>query len=263
MPFVDSPAVEVTYVGGPTAVFSIAGVRFITDPTFDAPGGEYASGSVTLKKTGAPALSPAQLGRIDVALLSHDQHADNLDHAGRALLRDVPLVLTTSAGAKRLENGATGMEPWQARIISTSAGPALRVTATPARHGPHGIEKIAGDVVGFVVSVDGGDDLVYVTGDTVWYAGTEEVARRFHPRLVLLFGGAATTRGPFHLTMDTNEAVELAAAMPGATLIPVHHEGWAHFTQSAQDLAKTFAIVGMADRLRVIDAGATVRFEAP
>src|SRR5262249_23831911 len=177
MPFADSLAVEVTYVGGPTAVFSVAGVRFITDPTFDAPGGEYASGTVTLKKTGAPAFSPTQLGRIDVALVSHDQHADNLDHAGRALLRDVPLVLTTSAGAKRLENGATGLEPWQARTIATPSGPALRVTATPARHGPYGIEKNTGDVVGFVVSVDRGRGPVYVTRQTVWDPGTEKDSR--------------------------------------------------------------------------------------
>lgn len=148
-------------------------------------------------------------------------------------------------------------------MIPVPAGPALRVTATPARHGPAGIEKLTGDVVGFLIGVDGGEDLVYVTGDTVWYAGTAEVARRFHPRVVLLFGGAATTRGPFHLTMDTNEAVELATAMPGATLVPVHHEGWAHFTQSARDLAKTFEVVGLAGRLRVIDAGATTSFPAP
>lgn len=259
----DPPAIEITYVGGPTAVFSVAGVRFITDPTFDAPGGEYASGTVTLKKTAGPALSPQEVGRIDVALVSHDQHADNLDHAGRALLRDIPLVLTTQDGGQRLGNGAVGLSPWQAKTIPAPAGVTLRVTATPARHGPAGIEKLTGEVVGFVVGIDGGEDLVYVTGDTVWYAGTAEVARRFHPRVVLLFGGAATTRGPFHLTMDTNEAVELATAFPGATLVPVHHEGWAHFTQSAHDLAKTFEVVGLADRLRLIEAGRTISLPAP
>ena len=30
--------VEITYVGGPTAVIGFAGLRLLTDPTFDAPG---------------------------------------------------------------------------------------------------------------------------------------------------------------------------------------------------------------------------------
>lgn len=263
MPAIDPPAIEIVYIGGPTAVLSIAGVRFITDPTFDAPGNDYPVGSVTLRKTGGPALQAQELGRIDVALVSHDQHPDNLDTAGRGLLKDVPLVLTTQVGAQRLGHGAVGLAPWQVTTIESPAGPTLRVTATPARHGPVGIERLVGDVVGFVVSdVDSKSDLVYVTGDTVWYEGTMEVARRFQPRVVLLFGGAATTRGPFHLTMDTNEAVEAAAAFRGATIVPVHHEGWAHFVQSQHDIARTFAAVGLGDRLQLVEAGKTLRFEA-
>ena len=263
MPAIEPPAIEVTYIGGPTAVLSIAGVRFITDPTFDAPGNDYPVGSVTLRKTGGPALQPQELGPIDVALVSHDQHPDNLDTAGRALLGDIPLVLTTQAGAQRLRHGAVGLAPWQATTIESPDGPTLRVTATPARHGPDGIEKIVGDVVGFMVSdVGSNSDLVYVTGDTVWYAGTMEVARRFRPRVVLLFGGAASTRGPFHLTMDTNDAVEAASAFRDAAIVPVHHEGWSHFTQSQQDIARTFAAVGLDDRLQRVEAGKTLRFEA-
>lgn len=262
MPLTDVPAVEITVVGGPTAVLTIAGVRFITDPTFDPPGGEYASGTVTLRKTTGPALTPAQVGKVDVALVSHDQHADNLDHGGRELLRGVPLVLTTHSGAQRLGNGAVGLAPWQSRMLRAADGTPLRVTATPARHGPVGIEKFTGEVVGFVVSIDGGPDLVYVTGDTVWYEGTAQVAQRYHPRVVLLFGGAAMTRGPFHLTMDTNEAIEAAAAFADATFVPVHHDGWAHFTQSQQDLAKAFQALGFGERLREVAPGETITIDA-
>jgi hypothetical protein len=33
-----------------------------------------------------------------------------------------------------------------------------------------------------------------LTGDTVWYDGVAEVARRFRPGVVLLFAGAARIR---------------------------------------------------------------------
>lgn len=251
----------ITYIGGPTAVLSIDGLSFITDPTFDPAGGDYASGAVSLHKTRGPALLPAQLAPIDVALVSHDQHPDNLDTSGRALLRDVRHVLTTAAGAARLGSGAIGLRPWETWSIPTPRGTTLSVTATPARHGPAGIEPISGDVVGFVIrAVESGTDLVYVTGDTVWYEGTREVARRFHPRVVLLFGGAAQARGPFHLTMSTNDAVEAATTFQDAIVVPVHHDGWAHFTQSQEDLAKTFQTLGLAGRLRRVTGGETMRF---
>jgi len=251
------PAVEILYVGGPTVLLEIAGLRILTDPTLDAPG-DYRSGAVVLTKTEGPALAPEALGPIDLVLLSHDQHADNLDPSGRALVGRTP-TLTTVAGAARLGPPAIGLEPWQSRDVATPSGGTLRVTATPARHGPAGIEKAVGDVVGFVVStVDPPQDLVWVTGDTVWFDGTREIARRFDPAAILLFAGAARTRGPFHLTMDTNDAVETAAAFPRATIVPVHHAGWRHFSQSQEDLVQTFTTLGMAERLRTVTPGGRI-----
>jgi L-ascorbate metabolism protein UlaG (beta-lactamase superfamily) len=52
-----------TYVGGPTALLELGGMRLLTDPTFDPPGGEYTTGPVTLRK-----LSPDALGRLDAVL---------------------------------------------------------------------------------------------------------------------------------------------------------------------------------------------------
>ena len=78
--------------------------------------------------------------------------------------------------------------------------------------------------------------------------------RRFSVRIVL-FAGAARTRGPFHLTMDTNGAIEAAHAFPDALIVPVHCAGWAHFTQSREDLEASFAALGIGSRLRVLQPG--------
>lgn len=256
-----APAIDILYVGGPTTLISIADITFITDPTFDASGGEYRNGPVVLRKLHGPGVAVDSLGAIDVALLSHDQHADNLDHAGRTLLADVPQVLTTQAGASRLGRGSVGMAPWEVRNVTSSTGKSLRVTATPARHGPVGIEAFAGDVIGFVISdPDSHRDLVYVTGDTVWFEGTHAVSRRFHPAVVLLFAGAATIGGAVHLTMNANDAIEAAASFAESAIVPVHHHGWAHFTQSQEDLRQTFDMLGFGKQLHTVEPGQSLRF---
>lgn len=243
-----------TLIGGPTLLIEIGGFRLLTDPTFDPPG-SYQSGAVTLQKKVGPALSIEELGRIDGILLSHDQHFDNLDHAGRAFLDDSPTVLTTPIGANRLGKNARGLAPWETAELTRADGNKLQVTGTPARHGPIGIEPIAGEVVGFLLGVQTPGDLIYVTGDTVWYEGVAEVARRFQPRLVILFAGSAKTRGAFHLTMDSNDAIETAHAFKTAQIIAVHTDGWAHFTESGVDLRNAFETLGLGIRLRTLTAG--------
>src|SRR5262245_40331831 len=160
-------APRITLIGGPTALIEITGFRFLTDPTFDEPG-EYKLPHVTLTKTSGPALSVDQLGTIDAVLLSHDQHSDNLDKSGRAILKQASRVLTTTIRAERLGGSVAGVRPWQSVTLS-KGGSSVKVTATPARHGPAGIEPLAGDVIGFVL--EDGSNKIYVTGDTVWYDG--------------------------------------------------------------------------------------------
>ncbi len=251
-------AAKITLIGGPTALIEVGGFRLLTDPTFDPPG-EYKLAHVTLKKTSHPALTAEQIGRVDAVLLSHDQHADNFDHAGRAYAMQAPRLLTTVVGAKRLGGVAEGLAPGESRELTNPAG-TLTITATPARHGPAGIEPLAGDVIGFVLSWAGGRP-IYITGDTVWYDGVAEVARRFQAGLVLLFAGAAKTRGAFHLTMDANDALDTAHAFPDATIVPLHYEGWAHFSQSGDDLVQSFKALGIGARLRLLDPGVPTAIE--
>jgi len=247
------PPIRLTLVGGPTAVIETGGFRLLTDPTFDPPG-EYELPHVTLVKTMGPALGPSEIGTVDAVLLSHDQHSDNLDNSGRAFLGNAKRVLTTAAGASRLGGHVEGLAPWDSVTLSQPDGSRLTVTGTPARHGPAGIEPMAGDVIGFVLE-GVARRAIYVTGDTVWYDGVAEVARRFDVGLVMPFAGSAQTRGPFHLTMDVNDTIETARAFPGALIVPLHCDGWQHFKQSGADLRGSFDALGFGDRLRMLEPG--------
>jgi L-ascorbate metabolism protein UlaG (beta-lactamase superfamily) len=251
----------ITLIGDPTALVELDGFRLLTDPTFDDPS-EYTLPHVTLKKTAKPAFGPDQIGSVDAVLLSHDQHSDNLDTSGRAFLQKADRIITTEAGANRLGGNAEGLRPWTTAEISNGNGGALDITATPARHGPIGIEPFSGDVIGFAVSSKTrAFKSLDITGDTVWFDGVAEVQQRFEPGLVLLFAGAAQTRGTFNLTMNANDAIETAAAFKGAAIVPIHTDGWAHFTESGDDLEKAFRTLGHGERLRRLQPGVPAVFE--
>ena len=245
-----------TYVGGPTALLEVGGVRLLTDPTFDPAGGEYRTPAYVLRKNQGPALSPEAVGPLDAVLLSHDHHFDNLDTLGRELLSRVGRVFTTEAGAGRLGSSVQGLAPWQSVQIPAPDGRLLRVTATPARHGPaHGDR---GPCIGFVLTFD--DETgraVYLSGDTVWYDDLREIGRRFDVQVAVLFMGAArvAAAGPFDLTFTASEGVEAARFFADATIVPVHFEGWEHFTQSRADIQSAFEAAGLQARLRWLEPG--------
>ncbi|OZI26428.1 MBL fold metallo-hydrolase [Bordetella genomosp. 9] len=253
---------SLTLVGGPTVLIEYGSIRLLTDPTFDAPG-HYQLPSLSFEKTSGPALTRDEVGRLDAVLLSHDQHIDNLDISGRAMLGSVGKTFTTQAGAQRLGGNAIGLAPYETCTLHGAGGETLLVTATPARHGPIGIEPISGDVVGFALGRQQPGDLLYVTGDTVWYEGTAEVARRFDPKVVVLFTGAAEPRGRFHMTMGSEGAIEAAHAFPNAALVSAHSEGWMHFRESQEQLADVFQKLNLAGRLTPFDKGTPVRFPIP
>jgi len=246
---------KVTYVGGPTVIIDIAGFRLMTDPTLDPAGTELIlNEKMTERKLAGPAIYPS--GRINVVLLSHDQHFDNLDDGGRAFLKEVGVTLTTKAGADRLKGNSKGLSPGEHQQFQTPNGDEITITATPARHGPAGIEKISGDVIGFHLLVSGNQNFeLYITGDTVYYNEIEYLAKSIKPQYVFIFAGAARPRGPFNLTMSTNDAIDTAHVFPNATLIPLHAEGWTHYTEGNASLKEAFDILGIKDRLKILEAG--------
>ena len=249
-----SDSITLTLIGGPTVLIEYGGYRLLTDPTFDPPG-QYQGPHSPVKhvKTEGPSILIDDVGPLDAVLLSHDHHFDNLDNLGRSLLPKAGTVYTTSSGAQRLGGNAIGLDPFGTQVLEKGASQKLLVTATPARHGPVGID--VGDVVGFALGVEKPGDLVYITGDTLWFDGTAEVARRFSPKIVILHTGAAEPRGRFHMTMGSEDALEAAHAFPNATLVSVHNEGWGHLRESQDQLADVFASFNLSKRLTRFEKG--------
>lgn len=240
--------VRITHVGGPTVLLEVAGWRLLTDPTFDQAGGRYRFGWGTgSEKLAGPSIPARELGEIDAVLLSHDQHEDNLDAAGREVMDKSRKVVTTVAGAARLGDGAVGLEPYATTTLERSGRPVITVTGTPCRHGPPLSGPIVGEVTGFALEWEGQrNGLLWISGDTVLYDGVRGVAERLDVGTAIMHLGGVRfpVSGPLRYTMTGAEAVELCALLKPATVIPVHYEGWKHFREGRAAAEQAFAAGG-------------------
>lgn len=260
---------RITHIGGPTVLIEVGGWRLLTDPTFDDPGRRYSFGwgSGSRKVTG-PALAASELGRIDLVLLTHDQHDDNLDASGRALLPSAGGVVTTAAGAKRLGGDVRGLVPWDVTSFGAPGRARLEVAATPCRHGPPLSKPVAGDAIGFALRWDGGPEgALWITGDTVLYGGVWQVVERIRVDTALLHLGGVQfpVTGPLRYTMTARDAVALCRRLRPRIAVPIHYEGWSHFREGRQEIEREFARApaDVRQSVRWLPLGRAVQLDEP
>ncbi|WP_136192296.1 MBL fold metallo-hydrolase [Actinomyces procaprae] len=234
-------------VGGPTVVIDVAGLRLVLDPTFDPPT-DYGA----LRKTRGPAVEAQALADVDVVLVSHADHADNLDVSGRAFALAAPRLLTNPGSARQLGAGAEGLAPWQ----SASVGDGVTVTAVPAQHGPaDGETDAAGfvncEVTGFVIQAPG--TTIYCTGDNA----SLELITRVKERLggidhAVLNAGRATVPAKLSgrpLSLTAERAGAAAQVLGAPHVVVVHQTGWEHFADGPGATLRAFRDAGILDRL--------------
>jgi L-ascorbate metabolism protein UlaG (beta-lactamase superfamily) len=232
----------ITWIGGPTAVLEYAGLRVVTDPTFDPPGSYSDPGESTLVKTVGPAFDRSELGHIDAVLLSHHGHKDNLDYEGLELIATgVPTLSTRDAAADLFGGSVIGLDSWETHDL----GP-VTVTAVPALHGPPGSERFSGPVTGFVLEAPG-EPTVYVSGDNASIPLVEQIASRFpEVAIAVLFAGAARVAGlDAALTLTSPDAARAAGILGARAVVGVHTEDWTHFSESREQLEAAFAGTGL------------------
>ncbi|MEO7122978.1 MAG: MBL fold metallo-hydrolase [Lacisediminihabitans sp.] len=249
------PTTAITLIGGPTVLLEWAGLRIVTDPTFDAPQSYEDPGSTPLVKTAGPAFSRDELGAVDLVLLSHHEHQDNLDYEGLELLATgVTTLSTRKASMDLFGGGVIGLDSWESYTVGEAT-----ITAVPALHGPPGSEPIVGPVIGFVLEAAGAPT-VYVSGDNASVPLVEQIADRFAPvDLAILFAGAARVPAiDAALTLTVQDAVAAAKALRAVRVVAVHTEDWEHFSESREMLNQAFADAGLADLLVPVPRGARV-----
>jgi len=249
-----------TYLVGATYLIEFGNWRILSDPGFDPNGTERSEGpGHDLKKVMPAPIGIETIGRLDIILLSHQQHFDNLDNSGRALLPKAGRVLTHPESAEVLGPVAQALGSWQKVELENAAGEQLTITAIPAVHGPNDeVRKATGETTGFVLEWPGQKQgALLISGDTVWFDGIQEIGQRFDVGTAILHMGAANVpaAGNFRLTMDAEEGIMLAKELSLKDIFPAHFEGWMHYKQGRAPLGQAFEEAGWSNQLHLMQPG--------
>ncbi|NOU46264.1 MAG: MBL fold metallo-hydrolase [Bacteroidales bacterium] len=238
--------INITHIDTACILLEINGYKILTDPTLDNSGSLYHHGFGSMsRKTGTPSLNPDELFDIDLVLLSHHQHKDNFDIKGRELALKVSKIISTKQAEKVLKN-AVGLDNWETHQILTDKCSNLRITATPAQHRPWWIPKFfSGNVIGFIIEFDEQKDgVIYISGDTVYFNGIDEVASKYKIDIGVFHVGSAQFRyltGFGQYTMDSKDLVKAVKVLNPNVIVPIHHNGWSHFKESDRLLYQTLS----------------------
>jgi L-ascorbate metabolism protein UlaG (beta-lactamase superfamily) len=245
------------FIGNATMLLRYGGFTILTDPTFVHRHEEVSIGyGMTAKRLTDPALEIADLPPLDFVLLSHF-HGDHFDQvAERELDRGLQVVTTPQACGDLGDRGfhnTVGIDTWDT-VTLTKGDRQLTVTACPGRHGPGVTDLALPDVMGSVLTATDSPS-VYISGDTLFYEGLEEIPRR-HPDLdvgVLHLGGTKVLG--VTVTMDAKQGIEAARLIDPRTIVPVHYDDYDVFTSPLEDFVDAAVLAGMASRVRTVARG--------
>jgi len=257
-----------TFVGNATMIIRTAAGTLLTDPSFLHAGDHVHLGyGVRARRRLEPALQPADLPPLDAVLLSH-LHGDHWDApAERALSRSLPIITTMrAASALRCRGfGAThGLKTWQ-KLRCRKGEASLTITAVPAQHGPKAVAMLLPQTNGYTLDTlrgDGSPLRMYISGDTLLFAGLHEIPKRF-PNIdvaLLHLGGTRIPHAGFGVlvTLDAAGGLEAVRLLQPQTVVPIHTDDWSVFSSSLDDFRDGMRRAGLESQLRIVARGETI-----
>ncbi|MCG5432851.1 MBL fold metallo-hydrolase [Mycobacterium sp. MYCO198283] len=264
--------VTVTFIGNATTLISGGGITVLTDPNFLHQGQHaYLGYGLLSRRRKPPALDVEQLPPLDVIVLSH-LHGDHWDRvAQNALDKTLPVITTTEAANRLRRRGfgaSLGLRTWQDHTV-IKGDTRLTMTALPGRHAPSWTQRLLPPVNGTMLQFGsaGGEAsrTLYISGDTLLIDELGEIPVRFQSidAGLLHLGGTRLPAGPklpfgLTVTMDGEQGAELTHRLQLPRVIPVHFDDYGVFASPLSDFTGAMADRGMADRVTVLERGASV-----
>jgi L-ascorbate metabolism protein UlaG (beta-lactamase superfamily) len=258
----------ITFIGNATVLLEISGITILTDPTFIHKHQQtWLGGGLHTTRLTDPAMDLADLPPLDLILLSHF-HGDHFDEvAERDLDHSLPIVTTAQSARDLAERGFTQCVPldvWESLDV-VKGETRIRITATPARHGPPLVDLVLPDVMGSLLEITspGAETRrIYITGDTLIIDELQEIPQRFPEiDLALLHLGGTRVLGIL-VSMDAAQGVEAMRIVDPDLAIPIHYNDYDVFTSSLEDFLEAAQEAGLRERVHVLRHGDRYDFGA-
>jgi L-ascorbate metabolism protein UlaG (beta-lactamase superfamily) len=105
---------------------------------------------------------------------------------------------------------------------------------------------------------DGSAEAIYVSGDNASRDVVRAIVEKTGEIAIAILNTGAVQLSKFdgaYLTLSADHAADVAQILGARMVIPLHFEGWAHFTQGADELRAAFSGNGIRDRLVMLERG--------
>lgn len=229
-PAIAANETAITFIGHSSFLIQTAGRALLIDPVF-------ATRLILLRRQRRPGIRVRDLPRIDAVLLTH-AHMDHLNRPSlRAITRAMrrrglpaPVAIVPN-GVEDLvyELGFARIQPlrwWQSTQLAGPPSATPIITATPARHwGARMFNDTHRGFGGYVLQVPGAP-AIYHSGDTAYFDGFTEVARRLHPDVALLPIGAYFPDSYRSVHTSPEEALQAFLDVGASAMIPMHYNSF-------------------------------------
>lgn len=215
------------WLGHTTFLIKIDDKVILTDPMFSQQAGTYGWFSpIRYSKTLA---STNNLTVVDVVLITHN-HSDHLDEESiKALISKARHFIVPLAVGKLLEEWGvpnkkiTELDWWQKKSIG-----GLTITAAPAKHTSERGIFDKNKTLWASYGIQGKKQNLYLSGDSGWFKGLDEIGKRLGPFDVTFFeiGAYGEIRGWKEVHYTPEQAVKAHQAVKGKLMVP---SGWGTF----------------------------------
>jgi L-ascorbate metabolism protein UlaG (beta-lactamase superfamily) len=245
----------ITFLGHSSALISVGNTHILTDPNLSR------RIARVISRKSKPPTEAAALPPIDLVLISHG-HYDHLDLPTLKKLPGRPTIVVPPGIERLLRRIAkkciVTLLPWEEYREKEVA-----VTAVPAKHfaGRHPLYPHTG-YQGYVIQ---GSAVIYFAGDTGFFEGFDEIAKRWKIDAALLPVGAYEPP-PFRRNhMSPEDAVKAARILQTKLLVPIH---WGTFKLSLEPLGEPIPRLlnaagraGIGESVRVLKPGESILVE--
>ncbi|MCG6189369.1 MBL fold metallo-hydrolase [Maribellus maritimus] len=190
-----------------------------------------------------PISIPEILEDVDYVMITH-LHPDHFDEkAQEEIPKSVPFVIQKADSEKIKTFGFEAIEIQHERVLDN-----VRISRVDAQHGEGEILKVMGDVSGYVLE-DSKNEVLYITGDTIWCDKVKRTVDKFSPNVVICNAGGNVflpENHPFKeyisldhthkVIMDEKQVLQLLNHKKDTTVVTVHIGALDHETVSRKEL---------------------------